>query len=154
MKAFLSESSHKIYRKSRVAVLSAFALCALLLVGLAGCAMPEPTGDEQTSAAQEENATTTGNAETGTGAETDAVSGQEVTGVITEVGESELRIDASADSNEFLQGPVRVDFTSIGKDAIKDLKVGDTVVVQYSGQVGMSEPPYISATSIEASRPN
>lgn len=72
-----------------------------------------------------------------------------VIGTITSIGESELLIEAAEDGNEFLTGPVRVDLSQIEGNIIAELAEGDTIKVDYSGQVGMSSPPYVSATAIE-----
>jgi len=44
---------------------------------------------------------------------------------------------------------VRVNISSIDADIIDSLEVGDNVIVQYSGIVGMSMPPFIAAKALE-----
>ena len=75
--------------------------------------------------------------------------GPYVRGQIVSIGEAELQIEAATDSNEFLSGLVRVDFSQIDKGIIESLKIGDTIIVTYSGAVGMSSPPFISAETLE-----
>ena len=97
-------------------------MCVAGVLSIAGCSAPEESSSQQTEAA--------------------------VTGVITSLGSTELLVEASEDTNGFLQGQVRVDISQINSSIVQGLMVGDTITVTYSGQVAMSAPPLISATTL------
>jgi len=82
-------------------------------------------------------------------ADNSVLKAEKVEGIITVIDEQEIRIDVASDSNGFLAGPVRVDITEIDKGTIESLRIGDMIVIAYPGIVGMSEPPFIAAVSIE-----
>jgi len=129
-----THNGSKVFKSLLLFLVSAY--CVLNICGLVACTTP--AGDQ--------NSDGQANGESG-----GPITSEEVIGVITQIetGASEILIDASADSNEFLQGPVRVDISQIDESIIKDLKVGDSIKVEYPGIVGMSEPPFISANSLE-----
>ena len=82
-------------------------------------------------------------------ADSDILKAEKLEGVVTEIAGSEILINASADSNSYLAGPVRVNIVEIDKDFIDSLSIGDKVIIEYPGIVGMSEPPFVAAISIE-----
>lgn len=104
------------------------AVCVFLV---AGCSSSAPSSSDTANT----DTTTTGT--------------PQVTGTITSISDGELLINATANSDGSLSGTVRVDTSQIAKDTLDALKVGDTVLIEYPGIVGLSEPPYISANSIQ-----
>jgi len=75
---------------------------------------------------------------------------EEVKGTITEIIESELLVEISDSTAPGLsQGLVRVDTSQIDSNTVKGLKVGDKITFEFTGVMGMSEPPFVSATSLK-----
>ena len=104
-------------------------LCIFGVLGLAGCTTP--------AAQPPDNGGT-------------AIASEEVKGTITEILESELLVEISESTAVGLQqGRVRVDTSQIDSELVKSLKVGDKITFEFSGIMGMSEPPFVSATSLE-----
>lgn len=121
----------RLFRQVLVACLcSVFALGAL---GLYGCASTTdgPASNEQESSG------------------TESLANEEVTGTIASISETELLVEVSESSDDFLQGQVRVDLSQIADSVVQSLQVNDVVKIEFSGQVGMSEPPFISAITLE-----
>jgi len=78
---------------------------------------------------------------------------EEVSGTIKEILETELLVEISESTAAGLQlGLVRVDISQIDSDTINNLEVGDTITFEFSGVMGMSEPPFVSANSLELSK--
>jgi len=74
---------------------------------------------------------------------------EEVTGNITEIFDNEIVVEITKSTADGLkQGLVRVDVSQIDSAVVKDLKVGNTVTFKFSGIMGMSEPPFVSADSL------
>ena len=132
--------------KTKTRNLKAVKLALLSLICALGLAMVVGCGAQ--SATPEENGGNEGN---GNGSA--AVSAAVVEGTITEISAEELLMNATSDTGGSLQGAVRVGFTEIDEDVVKSLNVGDTIKVEYPGIMGMSEPPFISANSIEVVSP-
>ena len=114
-------------------------LSSLFAFGLVGCSAPAGSG------AADSSGQSTGTSSTGT---EDALEEQVMIGEITSISETELLVEATSDSSDFLQGPVRVNVEALEASLIETLNVGDTIRVVYSGQVGMSSPPYVAAVSL------
>lgn len=115
-------------------------LAAFMLIGVLSCV----------GCTSEVEATTDEGSELDAGNDNAQVMNQEqVTGTVTSISEAEILIDATDDTGDFLRGAVRVNVSSLDASIYNALKVGDTVIVTWSGMVGMSEPPYISADTIE-----
>ncbi|MDR2035749.1 MAG: YobA family protein [Coriobacteriales bacterium] len=107
--------------------------CALGALWFAGCTTPADN-----NAASE-----------GTIGPEGSLASEQVTGTITSLNGSELLIEITESSVDYLQGPARIDTSQIEGDLAKNLKPGDKIKLEFSGIVGMSEPPYISATKLE-----
>lgn len=113
----------------------------VLTLSVIGCAPTTETKvDEPSNESSELNANDK---------EEPAMNEEQVTGTVTSISEAEIMIDAVENTDNYLKGPVRVNMDNLDVEILNTLKVGDTVTVTWSGIVGMSEPPFISAQSIE-----
>ena len=76
---------------------------------------------------------------------------EKVTCIITEIDIPELLVEVTASSTEGLSlgSLVRVNTSQIDAETIEALQIGDTIRFEFSGVIGMSEPPYVSATKLE-----
>lgn len=72
-----------------------------------------------------------------------------VIGNVSEIAGNEMVIESTSDSSGSLTGTVRVNIESIDSAIRNNVSQGKSVKVYYSGQVGMSEPPFISAKSLD-----
>lgn len=120
-----------------VLALSACLLFTLGALGLAGCnnATDNSYNDQASSGTSDQDMEET------------------ITGKITSIDNPEILIEVPAENKEALEGSVRVDISQIDTSITKNLKVGDTVTVNFSGAVGTSEPPFISAITLEVATP-
>jgi len=125
-------------------VLSLGVACALGALWLAGCTTPA----QDSSATDNTNSGDSGTAGN-SGTDVAPVTPVDVTGTISEINGTELLVDVTESGTDALQGSVRVDTGQIESSIVDGLKVGDTVKLEFSGVIGMSEPPFISATKLE-----
>ena len=131
---WLTRGRSVIYMNKRVAIQGVVKISLMILLGVAGIFMVAGCTSGQTSSS-----------DTNEG----AIGAATVEGTIVSVFEDELLIEAENDSAGGLSGLVRVGVTEIDKTLVDSLSVGDSIVVEYPGFAGMSEPPFISATSIQ-----
>ena len=104
--------------------------CAVGMLGLVGC--NGSGGNDQES-------------------DNGAMNSEEVSGTIVEIMDDELLVEISSSTAPGLsQGLVRVNIEQIDGDIIDKLKVDDKITFEFSGVMGMSEPPFVSATSLKA----
>jgi len=125
--------------RTKVSLLALFicVFCLLGVLGLVGCTTS--TGDNGSG-----NSTDSGNV---------AMNSEQVSGSITEIIDSELLVEITTSTAPGLsQGLVRVDTGQIDSSIVKSLKVGDKITFEFTGQMGMSEPPFVSATSLEVNK--
>ena len=114
--------------------------CFLFSLGaLAGCSTPAPSAPESGQATPGAESATQGQMEEGT-----------IIGTITTIGDTELLIEATENTQEYPIGSIRVNVEGIDSSILESLQEGDTIEITYSGQVGMSEPPYIAALTLMA----
>jgi len=82
----------------------------------------------------------------------EAINSEEVSGVIIEITADELLVEITKSTAPGLQaGLVRVDVSQIDSKIVDNLEVDDAITFEFSGIMGMSEPPFVSATSLSAS---
>lgn len=75
-----------------------------------------------------------------------------VVGTVLNISENEILIDVTSDSTGNLTGELRVSIGEIDSSIVKDASVGSTVEVVFSGVMGMSMPPFISALELSVSK--
>ena len=128
----------KRYQSRIQAPLLALFICVFCLFGALGLAGCTPSTPPSNPADRED---------------TGAMNTEVVSGTILEIMQKELLIEISESTAPGVaQGLVRCDISQIDSNIIKDLKVGDEVTFEFSGVTGMSEPPFVSATSLELSK--
>lgn len=77
-----------------------------------------------------------------------ALESEWVKGTVTDIAPSEILIDVTSDSTGSLTGDMRVSIGEIDDATVKSIEEGSTAKIVYSGVVGMSNPPFISATEL------
>ena len=72
-----------------------------------------------------------------------------VSGTIVEIYDSELMVSVVDSTTPAITDMVRVDVSQIDNSIVMGLHVGDPVTVSFSGAMGMSDPPFVSATELK-----
>jgi len=102
------------------------------VLGVVGCAKQDtnnPEGDGQTGE--------------------QAMPSETITGTIDEINGSELMVSVTSSTTPAIVGRVRVNVGQIDNSIVATLAVGDSISFEFSGAMGMSEPPFVSATELE-----
>lgn len=110
----------------KVKQIAVFLLSALLLIGIIGCSSEETKRPEPVTEGTQEW----------------------IIGTISSISDEEILVSATSDSLGTMTGPVRVGTSEIDASVIEGLTVGDELEIVYSGIMGLSDPPFISAISL------
>ena len=82
-----------------------------------------------------------------------AINSETVSGTIVEINGDELLVDITKSTAPGLsQGLVRVNLEEIDSKIVDSLKVDDKITFEFSGVMGMSEPPFVAATSLQVDK--
>ena len=88
----------------------------------------------------------------GSGGNNEPINSEEVSGTVLEIRDGELLVEITKSTAPGLEaGLVRVDVSQIDSNTVDSLKVDDKITFEFSGIMGMSEPPFVSATSLKKS---